>query len=82
MVDGAEAYLAYAAAGDGVLDYHTTFVPPELRERHLASALTRHALDYARDQDLRIIPSCWFVAGYVERHPEYTNLVAGDVPPE
>ncbi|HEX9580898.1 MAG TPA: GNAT family N-acetyltransferase [Gemmatimonadales bacterium] len=76
QVDGREAYLTYAPAGNGVLDYRSTFVPPELRERHLASTITKRALDYAREQGLRIIPSCWFVAGYIERHPEYGELVA------
>lgn len=74
-VAGAEAYLRYAPAGDRVLDYASTFVPPQLRERHIASAIVRQALDYARENGLRIIPSCWFVAGYVERHPEYGDLV-------
>jgi predicted GNAT family acetyltransferase len=79
-VQGREAYLAYALAGDGLLDYQSTYVPPALRERHIASTLARHALDYARRQGWKVIPSCWFVAGYVERHPEYADLLEGGGP--
>ncbi len=74
MVEGEEAYLLYHPAGEGVLDYASTFVPEPLRGRGIASAVVRHALDYARSQGYRVIPSCWFVRGYIERHPEYQGL--------
>ncbi|MBI3982584.1 MAG: N-acetyltransferase [Gemmatimonadetes bacterium] len=74
-VGGAVAYLAYRPVGDGVLDYASTFTPPELRERHVASTIVRHALDYARNRGFKVIPTCWFVAGFVERHAEYAELI-------
>ena len=76
IIEGEEAYLRYHPAGDGVLDYASTFVPEGLRGRGIASELVRCALDYARQHGFRVIPSCWFVKGYVERHPEYVHLVA------
>ena len=76
-IDGEEAYLQYRTVQEQVLDYVTTYTPPALRQRHIASTVVRHALDYARAQGLRVIPSCWFVAGYIERHPEYGELLEG-----
>jgi predicted GNAT family acetyltransferase len=75
-VEGEEAYLLYHPAGDGVLDYVSTFVPEQLRDRGIASEMVRCALDYAKAQRCRVIPSCWFVKGYIDRHPEYLDLVA------
>jgi len=76
MIEGEEAYLLYHAGGEGVLDYVSTFVPEPLRGRGIASAVVRCALEYARQQRCRVIPSCWFVKGYVDRHPEFLDLVA------
>jgi predicted GNAT family acetyltransferase len=75
-VEGEEAYLLYHPAGDGVLDYVSTFVPEQLRGQGIASEVVRCALDYAQAQRFRVIPSCWFVRGYIDRHPEYLDLVA------
>jgi predicted GNAT family acetyltransferase len=68
------ATLTYASRGD-TLDLTHTKVPPELEGRGYASALVRAALDYARTQHLRIIPTCPFVQGYLRRHNEYADLV-------
>jgi predicted GNAT family acetyltransferase len=50
-------------------------VPVALRERGIASALTDYALRYARDENLRVIPSCPFVAAFVRRHPEHEPVL-------
>lgn len=75
VVEGLEAHLLYAPAGDRTLDFQSTFVPPELRGRLIGSRLVRHALDYARAGGYRVIPSCWFVGAVVERHPEYRGII-------
>jgi predicted GNAT family acetyltransferase len=38
----------------------------------------RAALDFARDKQLRVVPLCPFVAGYLRRHPEYQDLLSSD----
>jgi predicted GNAT family acetyltransferase len=48
----------------------------EPRGGGIASHLTTHALDYARERGLKIVPSCPFVAAYIARHPEYRDLLA------
>ena len=41
-----------------------------------AGTLARSALDDARSRGLSVVPSCPYVASYIEKHPEYADLVA------
>jgi len=76
LIDGREALLQYGPAGEGTLDFWRTFVPEELRGRGIADELVRHALDDAMARGYRVIPSCWFVRVYVDRHPRYRETLA------
>lgn len=75
-IDGAAAYITYREVDGRILDLNHTFVPPALRGGGIASQLTAHALRFARAEGCRVVPSCPFVAAYVERHPEYRTLLA------
>ncbi len=59
----------------GVLNLVHTEVPRDSRHRGVAGALVRHALDWAREQGLRVRPSCSYVAAYMRRHPETQDLL-------
>ena len=72
--DGQVATLDYTLA-DGVLALLETEVPNSLRGTGTAGALAKTALDYAREHQLRVDVICPFVAGYLETHPEYSDLV-------
>jgi predicted GNAT family acetyltransferase len=67
--------LSYRQVAEGVIDLRSTLVPPHLRGRGLGGQLVRHALDWAREHDTKVIPSCPFVARFIEDHPEYQDLV-------
>jgi predicted GNAT family acetyltransferase len=41
----------------------------------LGSILVRGALDAQRERDELVVPLCPFVRSYLERHPEYTDVV-------
>jgi predicted GNAT family acetyltransferase len=75
-IDGELAVLEYRELNATTLDYHRTYVPPALRGRGMASIVTEHALRYARDHGYRVVPSCPFVARFIERHPDYQPLRA------
>lgn len=75
-IDGMTAYLSYQVAGDDTLIYDHTIVPKELGGRGLGTALVKHALDYANEHNKKIVPSCSFVASYINRRPEYQHLLA------
>lgn len=74
--EGHVGRLEYRRAAPTTLDYHSTYVPPALRGRGVASDLVRHALAYADEQGLEVVPSCSFVARFIEKHPEFQRLVA------
>jgi NAD+ kinase len=67
--------LAYRRQG-GRIDLMDTEIDPAFEGRGLASRLASAALDEARSQGTPVIVSCPFVTGYVERHPEYSDVLA------
>ena len=75
FTDG-EAELAYSTPEPRVIDFTHTYVPQSRRGEGVGEALARAGLDYARQQHLRVRASCPFVAAFLERHPEYQELLA------
>jgi len=76
MEGGRTARLDYIVLPDGkTLDYHSTYVPPELRGQQIGQTLVKYALDYAKENHYKIIPSCSFVDAYIKRHPEYNKVL-------
>ena len=73
---GGTAVLSYAPAGSGLVELYSTFVPPTDRGRGIAARLVEAAVQHARSEGLRIIPSCWYVAQWLRHHPEHADLVA------
>jgi uncharacterized protein len=73
---GGTAVLAYAPAGSDVLELYSTYVPPADRGRGIAAQLVHAAVEYARAEGLRIIPTCWYVSVWLRRHPEHADLIA------
>ncbi len=74
-VSGKTAELKYKKADEKALDYYSTYVPPSLRNQGIAGQITQQALDYARENDFEIIPSCPYVKEYIDRHSEYADLI-------
>ena len=68
------AVLAFEDEG-AVRDLRSTVVAPDRSGRGIGSAIVRFALEDSRARGLSIRPTCWFVRGYVERHPEYADLL-------
>jgi predicted GNAT family acetyltransferase len=73
-VGGKSAYITYRELHGHLLELDHTYVPRESRGGGIASKLTVRALEYARERGYRVVPSCPFVAAYIERHPEYRDL--------
>ena len=73
-IDGHQARILFAPAGDHVLDLQHTQVPVELRGRGVADALVRQALDDVRGRGERIVATCPYVKAFLVRHPEYQAL--------
>jgi predicted GNAT family acetyltransferase len=68
------ALLQYQRRGANMVILHTE-VPEALEGVGIASRLAHAALDYARENNLGVVPLCPFAASYIRRHREYLNLV-------
>jgi len=74
--EGLVAELTYRV-DDGRIAYLHTGVPAELEGHGIAARLAEAALGYARSEGLIAVPSCPYVRSYIEKHPEYEDLLEG-----
>jgi predicted GNAT family acetyltransferase len=77
QVDGLRAILTYRRFPDRMVLNHTE-VPRPLEGKGLAAKLARTALDFARVNQLRVVPLCPYIAAFIRRHAEYQDLVSTD----
>jgi predicted GNAT family acetyltransferase len=73
-VDGHIAATYYQIA-DGVVTFVHTEVPPELGGKGIGSILIKGALDQVRAAGLKVIAQCPFVKAYIDKHPDYADLL-------
>jgi predicted GNAT family acetyltransferase len=66
----------YRQAGSRRIVIHTE-VAPEHEGKGIGARLARGLLDDIRARGFTLTPRCPFVRAFVERHPEYADLVAG-----
>jgi predicted GNAT family acetyltransferase len=76
-LDGEPAGLAdYRVEGDTIRFTHTE-VDPAKRDHGLAGILVEQALDDVRTRtDLTVVAECPFVAGWIDQHAEYQDLLS------
>ena len=68
------AFVTYRR-DDGVLKLVHTEVPKALAGRGVGSSLAAGVLDLIRTRGEKVVPLCEFMRGYIDRHPDYTDLV-------
>jgi uncharacterized protein len=74
-VDGVVAgYAEYRRRGGSVAFTHTV-VDDAFEGRGLGSALARGALDAVRAEGSAVLPFCPFIRSWIQRHPDYADLV-------
>ena len=73
--DGNEAYIKYTS-GDGELNLYHTHTDPELRGQGLAAQVVRAALEYIKENELKVVPTCSYVQSFLKKNEEYKELVA------
>jgi uncharacterized protein len=74
-VDGGIAFANYRNTSSAGIITHTE-TPRALRGRGIASELVKGALELIRAEGQKVIAGCGFVVDYLEKHPEYEDLVA------
>jgi len=75
MIDGLLCEVNYRKDSIGNLKIIHTGVPKILSGQGIAAALTEAALSYAAENSLKVCPSCPYTAAYIEKHPEYKDIV-------
>lgn len=73
-LDGETAFAEYVLH-DGAIVLPHTVVPPAFEGRGVGSALAKAALGYAREHGLKVKPLCPFIAGYIQKHDEWRDVV-------
>lgn len=67
-------HAEYRLDGENVIFTHTE-VDTANKGQGYGSILIQQALDDVRQQDMKAVPLCQFVARYIDSHPEYIDLV-------
>jgi uncharacterized protein len=73
-IGGAVAFANYRLTPSAVIITHTE-TPYALRGRGIASQLVEGALRMIRADGLKAIAGCGFVVDYLQKHPEFADLV-------
>ena len=73
--DEVAGVATYTRSGD-VVDVQHTEIDPSHEGEGLGGTLARGLLDDLRARGLKVQPSCPFLEGWIEKHPDYRDLVA------
>ena len=74
LENGDQGRLEYHRSGDRMVFLHTE-VPPHHEGQGIGSKLAEAGLEYALENKLTVVPRCPFIAEYVQKHPEYADIV-------
>ncbi len=72
--EGQIAYLEFETDDRGWITLIHTEVPTPLRGRGIASTLARTALEYARDNNLKVDIICPIAADFIAKNPDFQHL--------
>jgi len=77
VVDGDVAgFVQYRRDGD-VVDMVHTEIGDAYEGQGLGGKLARGALDIVRAAGAKVVPSCPFIKGWIDKHEDYQDLLAG-----
>jgi predicted GNAT family acetyltransferase len=72
--EGKEVYVEYKMRNNE-MDLNHTYTNPALRGKGLAAHVVRAALEFAKENNLKVIPTCSYVQSFIEKNKEYKELV-------
>ncbi len=75
-VDGELAGYTEVQESDGTVTFTHTKVFDQFEGSGVAGKLVAWALDDVRSRDKKVVAECEYVAHYIDKHPEYADLVA------
>lgn len=75
IIEGETAFVEYKPIKDNTWSIPHTLVPPSLGGKGIASELVKTLLEHCKKNKIKVIPECSFVEKYIQRHPEWQELV-------
>ncbi|MFB2596946.1 GNAT family N-acetyltransferase [Herbiconiux sp. P17] len=75
-VDGALASAVDYVVNDDTISFTHTFTDPKKRGQGLAGEIVTFAIDDVETTTpYRVVPMCWYVGQWFDRHPERAGLL-------
>jgi predicted GNAT family acetyltransferase len=73
---GEDAKLSYKELGNDKVDFFRTYVPPKERGQEVGAMLGEHALDWAKQKNLKTKLSCDYLSTKFGEDPKYEQIIA------
>lgn len=70
-----EAYVSYKVDDDGDLIIDSTEVANQLSGQGVGSTLVNMVIEYAKDEDKKIVPECPFARAVMERKEDTKKMI-------
>ena len=70
-----EAYVSYKVDDDGDLIIDSTEVANQLSGQGVGSTLVNMVIEYAKDEDKKIVPECPFARAVMEREEDTKKMI-------
>ncbi|HWV53350.1 GNAT family N-acetyltransferase [Pseudorhodoplanes sp.] len=73
---GDHVAVAYYTLRPGIITFTHTEVPTALSGQGIGSKLARGALENVRARGLKVVPKCPFIAAFMAKNAEFSDLLA------
>ena len=73
-VESYEVYVEYTMR-NSIIDLHHTYTHPALRGKGLAALVVKAAFEFAKENNLKVIPTCSYVQAFTRKNEQYKELV-------
>ncbi|MDQ3535635.1 MAG: N-acetyltransferase [Bacteroidota bacterium] len=73
--EGKKGHIKYNSNDADILDLQSTFIDEDIRGQGYGKELVKYVLEYARENNFKVIPTCRMVSTYIKRNKEYNSLV-------
>lgn len=72
-----QAQITFKKLNDNQIDIDHTGVPDEMGGQGIGSQLVKSVVEYARENNLKIVATCPFAKNVIEKYSEYQDVYAG-----
>jgi predicted GNAT family acetyltransferase len=76
IIDNKESYVRYIMRDKQTINFLRTYVPDEQRHQGIAGKIVKAALEFAKENNLKVIPTCSYVDHFIDQNKEYEELLA------